>query len=158
AAPPTVARGSAATADSDDDDANVPPPFVRTAPAPAPEAERAAIDRAPRPSRGVVRKPPMVPGSPPAVGGASPGARVEGDAATPPAAGGAPPPLPDAGAGAPPTPAAVPPLARFTLDVLVYSEVPTERLVFINGRKYVEGQAVDTDTVVEQITPEGAIV
>jgi uncharacterized protein YlzI (FlbEa/FlbD family) len=42
--------------------------------------------------------------------------------------------------------------------VLVYSEVPAERLVFINGRKYVEGQSVSEDAVVEQITPEGAIL
>jgi len=47
-------------------------------------------------------------------------------------------------------------LPRLTLDVLVYSDVPAERLVFINGRKYVEGQAVDGETVVEQITSDGA--
>jgi hypothetical protein len=47
---------------------------------------------------------------------------------------------------------------RFTLDVLVYSDLPAERLVFINGRKYVEGQALDGETVVEQITPDGAIL
>jgi hypothetical protein len=40
----------------------------------------------------------------------------------------------------------------------VYSDVPAERLVFINGRKYVEGQAVDADTVVEQITVDGVIL
>jgi hypothetical protein len=44
------------------------------------------------------------------------------------------------------------------LDVLVYSELPSERLVFINGRKYVEGQAVTGDVVVEQITADGAIL
>jgi hypothetical protein len=76
---------------------------------------------------------------------------------------------------APPTAALVPPpeaggagrvtppgsnvtLARLALDVLVYSDVPAERLVFINGRKYVEGQAVSDDAVVEQITPDGAIL
>jgi hypothetical protein len=42
--------------------------------------------------------------------------------------------------------------------VLVYSDVPAERMVFINGRKYVEGQAVNEDAVVEQITQEGAIL
>jgi hypothetical protein len=44
------------------------------------------------------------------------------------------------------------------LDVLVYSDLPAERLVFINGRKYVEGQAVDEETVLEQITPDGAVL
>jgi len=55
----------------------------------------------------------------------------------------------DSGAGAVP---------RLTLDVLVYSDVPAERFVFINGRKYVEGQALDGDVLVEQITPDGAIL
>jgi general secretion pathway protein B len=49
-------------------------------------------------------------------------------------------------------------LPRLALDVLVYSEVPAERLVFINGRKYVEGQMVDEGAVIEQITPDGAIL
>jgi hypothetical protein len=45
-----------------------------------------------------------------------------------------------------------------TLDVLVYSESPAERLVFINGRKYVEGQRTDQGMVVEAITPQGAMM
>jgi general secretion pathway protein B len=49
-------------------------------------------------------------------------------------------------------------LARLTLDVLVYSDQPAERFVFINGRKYVEGQAVTGDAVIEQITPDGAVM
>ena len=76
----------------------------------------------------------------------------------PPAVAVAPGPLPEAGPGrvAPPAPGEA--LARLTLDVLVYSDVPAERLVFINGRKYVEGQAVDGDAVLEQITPDGAVL
>ena len=54
--------------------------------------------------------------------------------------------------------APAPTLPRLALDVLVYSEVPAERLVFINGRKYVEGQMVDEGAVIEQITPDGAIL
>jgi general secretion pathway protein B len=49
-------------------------------------------------------------------------------------------------------------LPRLALDVLVYSDVPVERFVFINGRKYVEGQAVEGDAIIEQITPDGAIL
>ena len=45
-----------------------------------------------------------------------------------------------------------------SLDVLVYSEVPAERLVFINGKKYLEGQTVDGDAVLEQITQDGAVL
>ena len=63
---------------------------------------------------------------------------------------------PDAAERAPRTAAPVP--ARLTLDVLVYSDVPAERLVFINGKKYVEGQTVADDTVLEQITPDGAVL
>ncbi len=55
-------------------------------------------------------------------------------------------------------PAPATPLPRLALDVLVYSETPAERLVFINGRKYVEGQTVDGETVVEQITPDGVVL
>jgi hypothetical protein len=42
--------------------------------------------------------------------------------------------------------------------VLVYSDVPADRLVFIHGRKYVEGQVVDGGAVVEQITADGAVL
>jgi hypothetical protein len=63
---------------------------------------------------------------------------------------------PASGRPAPPAPGAA--AVRFTLDVLVYSDTPAERLVFINGRKYVEGQAVDGETVVEQITADGAVL
>jgi hypothetical protein len=72
----------------------------------------------------------------------------------PPAAG----PAPEAAPARPPRPAPAETGPRFTLDVLVYSDAPAERLVFINGRKYVEGQAVDEQTVVEQITPDGAVL
>ena len=76
----------------------------------------------------------------------------------PPAVVLAPGPLPDGGPGRAARPAPSEALARLTLDVLVYSEVQAERLVFINGRKYVEGQAVNGDAVLEQITPDGAIL
>jgi general secretion pathway protein B len=68
-----------------------------------------------------------------------------------------PPPAAAAGQGAGPA-ATEPPATPLTLDVLVYSDVPAERMVFINGRKYVEGQTVNEDAVVEQITQEGAIL
>ena len=70
----------------------------------------------------------------------------------------APAPVPDAGSGRAAQPASPPALGRLTLDVLVYSEIPAERLVFISGRKYVEGQALDGDAVVEQITPDGVML
>src|SRR5207244_1725798 len=49
-------------------------------------------------------------------------------------------------------------VAKMTLDVLVYSERQADRMVFINGRKYVEGQTIDGRFLVEGITREGAIL
>ncbi len=44
------------------------------------------------------------------------------------------------------------------LQVHVYSEVPAERRVFINNQKYVEGQRIDANLVVESITSDGVFV
>jgi len=49
-------------------------------------------------------------------------------------------------------------LPLLALDVLVYSDVPAERFVFINGRKYVEGQTLADGVVIEKITPDGALL
>jgi len=54
------------------------------------------------------------------------------------------------------SPAAEAPKLR--IQVVLYSEVAAERLVIIDGRRYAEGDKVDADTVVETITPQGAIV
>jgi hypothetical protein len=70
-------------------------------------------------------------------------------AADPPAA--APP------AAAPPAPA--PGAAqKLKLEVLVYADSPAGRMVFINGRKYVEGQTVEEGVVIEAITEEGVVL
>ncbi len=47
---------------------------------------------------------------------------------------------------------------KLRVQVVVYSDVPAERMVFIDGRRYAEGASVDAETVVERITPEGAVV
>src|SRR5262249_272337 len=57
-----------------------------------------------------------------------------------------------AGPGVPPA------VARLSLDALVYSVVPAERLVFITRPKYVQGQALEGGLVPEAIPTEGAIV
>jgi len=36
---------------------------------------------------------------------------------------------------------------KLTLQVLVYSEAPGQRMVFIDGRRYTEGDAIDAETV-----------
>ena len=66
----------------------------------------------------------------------------------------APPKPPTASTPAPPEP----PLPPMKLEVLVYSDNPADRIVFINGRKYVEGQTVEGGAVVERIDPDGVRV
>lgn len=44
------------------------------------------------------------------------------------------------------------------LDIHVYSAKPAERFVFVNMRKYMEGQALKEGPMVERITPDGAIL
>jgi len=56
----------------------------------------------------------------------------------------------------PPVPSEV--FAKLHLQVLVYSEVPSGRLVFINNQKYVEGQRIDANFVIERITSDGVFV
>jgi general secretion pathway protein B len=49
-------------------------------------------------------------------------------------------------------------LPDMKLDIHVYSAKPAERFVFINMRKYAEGQSLAEGPVVERITPDGAIL
>ncbi len=44
------------------------------------------------------------------------------------------------------------------LDIHVYSDDPGSRFVFVNMRKYREGDRLDGDILVEGITPDGAIL
>lgn len=62
-----------------------------------------------------------------------------------------------------PSPPANPPglvdaMAKMTLDVFVYTDAKANRMVVINGRKYVEGQHVEGLYLLEGITPEGAVL
>jgi hypothetical protein len=63
-------------------------------------------------------------------------------------------------AGVPLTPVvpAIPPSPSRTtlkLEALIYSDVPSQRMVFINGRRYVEGDTVDGRLRVEAIHEDG---
>lgn len=49
-------------------------------------------------------------------------------------------------------------LPDMKLDIHVYSAKPAERFVFVNMRKYVEGQSLSEGPVIERITPDGAIL
>jgi general secretion pathway protein B len=49
-------------------------------------------------------------------------------------------------------------LAPMHIDIHVYSDVPSERFVFINMRKYKEGEKTPEGPVVERIDPSGAVL
>jgi len=49
-------------------------------------------------------------------------------------------------------------LPELHLDIHVYSAKPAERFVFVNMRKYTEGQALKEGPTLERITTEGAIL
>jgi general secretion pathway protein B len=61
-------------------------------------------------------------------------------------------------APAPPTAARPQDVPKLRLEVFVYSERHTDRMVFINSRKYVEGQQVEGRYLLEAITPQGAVL
>jgi len=85
-------------------------------------------------------------------------ATVGGPQYTPPSGGSRP--AADGGSGLPSADqlsasGAVPALK---LELHVYSTTPAERLVFINSRKYREGDTMQEGPVVRQITPAGAVI
>jgi len=64
-----------------------------------------------------------------------------------------------------PAPAAIVPGAaakadrqRFKLEVLSYSEAPAQRLVFINGRRYREGESLEGGVKVEEIREDSVVL
>jgi len=58
----------------------------------------------------------------------------------------------------PPTvtaPAAPPLRGGLKLEALIYSDVPAQRMIFVNGRRYVEGDTIDGRLRVEEIQEDG---
>ena len=49
-------------------------------------------------------------------------------------------------------------LPELHLDIHVHSANPAERFVFVNMRKYVEGQALKEGPTVERITADGVVL
>jgi pyruvate/2-oxoglutarate dehydrogenase complex dihydrolipoamide acyltransferase (E2) component len=102
----------------------------------------------------------------PSARASSPTAVIEARPTSPPPAAATAAVAPLVTPSAPPTSAPAPqntsPTAveepRLQVQVVVYSDVPAQRMVFIDGRRYAEGDKVDAETVVERITPEGAVV
>lgn len=50
------------------------------------------------------------------------------------------------------------PVPELHLDIHVYSAKPAERFVFVNMRKYTEGQTLNEGPQLERITPEGVVL
>ena len=44
------------------------------------------------------------------------------------------------------------------LDIHVHSPTPAERFVFVNMRKYIEGQSLSEGPTIERITSDGVIL
>jgi hypothetical protein len=162
-APPTTPPGAArAEAPSPPKPAPRPAPArPRAAPtlrAPAPAvAERAAADPPPAPASAAAGPPPAVErGAAPPVAarprGASPAVAESRVAPRPPAAP-ATPAAPVAASGD--LKARV---ARLSLQVLSWAPDPRDRFVFVNGRKYGEGQAIDDTLLVERITEDSVVL
>ncbi len=172
AAPPSPPAVTSAEPPVVDTPAHAAPPARTVVPAPPadPRAARAARPApriAERPARAVTPSVPRV-DAPPATSTASVVARdtAEPRPASPRMAVAAAPvsrsgPVVAPTASIPAVDVATPPAGdapKLQIQVVVYSDVPAERMVIIDGRRYAEGDKVDAETVVERITPEGAIV
>jgi len=48
--------------------------------------------------------------------------------------------------------------SKLKIEVLVWGDNPKDRMVFLNGRKYVEGQAVTGGAVIERIAEDGIVL
>jgi len=130
-------------------------PSTAIAPVPSrearkPQAPEARVPAAPQKTALAAPAPLAAPTAPP------------GASATPPAPASPTKPVEQSTAPAPGiqemTPADQEGMPKLSLQLLVYSDIPAERLVFINNQKYVEGQSVEGKVLVEGILPDGAIL
>ena len=60
----------------------------------------------------------------------------------------------------PPAPDQMPPpeAPQLKIDMLVWANEPRERMVYVNGQKYVEGQTLENGTILERIEEDGIVV
>ncbi len=124
-----------------------PPPAIT----PAPQSELQAAQNAP----GQFAEPPL---------------ELYGETATQPPAAPDPTLLPDARVSTPgvtygepppddaPTVEAATGLPALTVDLHIYANDPAKRAVFINGRRYTQGAHTAEGPIVEEITPDGAVL
>ena len=148
------------------------PPEPVAASAPPPPSQRPLVKLEPLPKTGVPAEKPAAPSSEPRVDAAaaakpsapppavSPLPRVGTPTLQPtPATPSAPAPTTSAAPALPPAavgrPAAPPEAAALRVEALIYADAPAERMVFINGRRYREGDSIDGRLRVEEIKEEG---
>lgn len=156
--PPTVTATPAPTVGVQSPPA-APAPTIAARPPAAlaqPPARSPAI-LAPRPKPVEPARQPTVASRAPERASIEPAERPSGDRPAPVAPQSSPPP---AAAAVPPpaTPEIGPELRdameKFKLEVLVWAADPRDRMVFLSGRKFVEGQSLDGKVVVERINDD----
>jgi general secretion pathway protein B len=49
-------------------------------------------------------------------------------------------------------------LPEMHLDIHVHSTIPAERFIFVNMRKYIEGQTLAEGPAIERITTDGVVL
>ena len=49
-------------------------------------------------------------------------------------------------------------MAKMALNIHVYSDVKAQRMVSVDGRRYVEGELINGLYLVESITPDGVVL
>ena len=117
--------------------------------APAPSAERRDTSRtSPPPTVPAVPTPAQAPPT------------LPGLTAAPESTAPAQTPARQASPGEPTTPATQvdPPESGFKIDILVWGPDPKERMVYVNGRKYVEGETMENGAVIEHIVEDGIVL
>jgi hypothetical protein len=121
-----------------------PRPLVKLEPLPTPAVPKLASP--PPAPRADVAPTPAKPSPPPAAPPPAPPAPRIGTPGIQPA-----PPV----AARPAAPAAPPESSGLRVEALIYADVPAERMVFINGRRYREGDSIDGRLKIEEIREEG---
>jgi hypothetical protein len=122
-------------------------------PAPPAASPRPLVKLEPLPSTDTkVEKPPAV--APPAA--APPVAVAPAPSATPSRPRSGTPTIQATPAPGPaPRPPASPETAALRLEALIYADAPAERMVFINGRRYREGDSIDGRLRIDEIREDG---
>jgi Type II secretion system protein B len=120
-----------------------------------PAAERSKISSLTPPPATVERGAARRPVAPPVVRSAPP---PDERAAPPPEVARATPPRPSAPGPAAPAGDVKAMAAKISLQVLSWAPEPKDRFVFLNGRRYGEGQKVDDQLLVERILEDGVVL